>query len=977
MPLNTRSKAPAGAFHGSRILPNSVSSISKQLLVLILASLFITLSLPTYAQARGPVVLTDREDEYPLGLHLEILPDPTRELTIEEVISPEYDGKFIQNQTKELNPGLVDAAYWIRFRVNNQAVRTGEWWLEIAGFEIDASLYSLPNGHSGLETDPSGRTPPTIEGSKTHHFYPAFQLPLAPHSERTIYLRVAGQRLNLPVTLWSGAGFVRESQKDFVITGLYLGVMLIMAAYNFFLFLALRDKSYLDFVLFMVFALSSEALRKTHDHRVLLAAAVATIMVLFLIRFAGSFLMAKAHAPRLGRVLNGLQIGLGAAALLYVVSSGETLFIRIWFALVLSGLAVVFVVSLVTWRRGYRPARFFVLGQAALLGSFFVALLALLGMAPLSLAEYIPPIGVSLLSIFMSFALADRIHIIRREREVAEAETVQRNRELILLNQVTAITATAMELEAVMRTVCRELGRAFGLTHAMAVLADESGSVARVAADYRTEDQPAVLGQSFQIEGDPLLERISSCRAPVIVNDAQNDPRASPMRERFCLQSSVALLLFPLVVERDIVGGFVLGSSQPGRFSADALGLMQSVVDQMAGVIVRIRLTENQQQLEAQYYQAQKMEAIGGLAGGIAHDFNNLLVPIIGYAELSLGQLPAGGSLNFNLGNIHKAAKQAAALTQQILAFSRKQVLAVKPVDLNDVVNEFHSMLRRLIGEDIGLRMHLAPSLSPVKADRSQVEQILLNLAVNARDAMPDGGDLVIETDNVLLDEKYAETHSDVVPGFYVMVAVGDSGEGMDDETKSRIFEPFFTTKEQGKGTGLGLATVHGIVKQHGGHVWIYSEPGKGTVFKIYLPQADEPVQPEPPVSEHPPQVGTETVLVVEDDDSVRGLVCRTLESHGYQVLMAENPETAIEIASGYPDGIDLLLTDVIMPGMNGGELAKEMRTMIPDIRVLYMSGYTENVIVRDGILIGNTNHLAKPFSIRGLTQKVRTVLDE
>lgn len=424
------------------------------------------------------------------------------------------------------------------------------------------------------------------------------------------------------------------------------------------------------------------------------------------------------------------------------------------------------------------------------------------------------------------------------------------------------------------------------------------------------------------------------------------------------------------------MGGVSLGSNKPRHFSADELDLVQSVAEQVAGALTRIRLVEERQRLEAQYYQAQKMDAIGSLAGGIAHDFNNLLVPIIGYVELAMVKLTANHELYPNLERVYKAAERAAALTQQILAFSRKQVLDIKPVNLNDIVTDFKKMLERLIGENIDLQTSLAPSLHPVKVDCSQIEQILMNLAVNARDAMPNGGKLIIETDNVFLDEKYTELYAEVIPGPYVMVAVSDSGCGMDDETKRRIFEPFYTTKGQGKGTGLGLSTVHGIVKQHGGHIWVYSELEMGTTFKIYLPQAEEAVQTKLSQPEHASQVGTETVLVVEDEEEVRNLVSGTLETYGYEVLKAENAEEGLRIAAAYPTPIDLLLTDVIMPGMNGRELFQQVSTIRPEIKVLYMSGYTDSMIVRDGVLEEGTNYLQKPFTIHGLTQKVRMVLN-
>ncbi|MGD9200748.1 MAG: 7TM diverse intracellular signaling domain-containing protein, partial [Chitinispirillia bacterium] len=598
---------------------NPESSSTRQFLVVSLVSLLVISCLPTkthtktHAHAVDPVILNDREDEYPLGLHLEILNDPARQFSIEEVASPEFDGKFIRNKTKEINPGLVNSAYWIRFQVNSQAPQTGEWWLEVAGYEIDASLYyPRPDGSPGFEVKHAGKTRPAAGANRTLHYYPAFPLPLAPGSEQTIYLRVDGKRLNFSMTLWSGTGFIRESQKDFVILGLYWGVLLIMAGYNFFLFLALRDRSYLYYVLFLIFALSALVLRKVQIHLDLYAFLnpIATLMIVFLLRFSVTFLMAKVNAPRLGRILNGLQIGLVATGLLQIVLSGAILFHWIWFALVLSGFVAIFITSLVTWRRGYRPARYFVLAQTMLLVTFFFDLLGQLGYAP-SISEYTSPAGVSLMAVLMSLALADRINIFRREHEKAELETRQRNRELVLLNQV--ITATTTELE--FETVSRELGRAFSLTHAILVLADEKNSAIKIAADYHTGDGPSILGQSVPVKGDPLLEHISINKEHLIVEDAQNDTRTTSIREHFHLQNTTNLLLFPLVAENEIIGGFILGSDKPGRFSADELRLMQSVAEQMVGAIIRIRLAEERKQLEEQYHQSQKMEAIGCLAG--------------------------------------------------------------------------------------------------------------------------------------------------------------------------------------------------------------------------------------------------------------------------------------------------------------------------------------------------------------------------
>jgi PAS domain S-box-containing protein len=382
---------------------------------------------------------------------------------------------------------------------------------------------------------------------------------------------------------------------------------------------------------------------------------------------------------------------------------------------------------------------------------------------------------------------------------------------------------------------------------------------------------------------------------------------------------------------------------------------------------------------EEQLRQSQKLEAIGRLAGGVAHDFNNILTAIMGYAELTLRRL--GGeedSLHRNIEEIKKAAKRAASLTQQLLAFSRKQVLQPKVLDLNLIVDEMDRMLRRLIGADIDLVTILEPRLGHIKADPSQVEQIMMNLVVNARDAMPRGGKLTIETKNVYIDRAYAQNHLSARPGPYVMLAVSDTGEGMDTVTREQIFEPFFTTKEKGKGTGLGLSMVYGIVKQSGGNIWVYSEPGRGTTFKIYLPQVDEGAAVEPGMTEAERIArGTETVLMVDDDDGLRELIEETLELEGYTVLAARNGQEALELCARRERPVDLLITDVVMPELSGRELAERLTAKCDELKVLYMSGYTDDAVVRHGVLEEGTFFLQKPFTLDALARKVRAVLDE
>jgi len=382
--------------------------------------------------------------------------------------------------------------------------------------------------------------------------------------------------------------------------------------------------------------------------------------------------------------------------------------------------------------------------------------------------------------------------------------------------------------------------------------------------------------------------------------------------------------------------------------------------------------------LEEQFRQAQKMEAVGTLAGGVAHDFNNLLTVINGYSDLLIGQLKPDDPMRTLLAEIHKAGERAGTLTRQLLAFSRRQVLEPKVLNLNAVVTDTERMLRRLIGEDIILTTVLDPALKPVKVDPGQIQQVLVNLAVNARDAMPQGGRLNIETCHVTLDEFYRETHPDVQPGAYSMLAVTDTGTGMDEAIKARIFEPFFTTKELGKGTGLGMAVVHGVVKQSGGHVEVYSELGRGTAFKVYFPIATEPL----PVGKSSPSplkmpTGTETILLVEDEDAVRALSRHVLQSCGYTVLEARDGWDAILVAQAHQGRIHLVVSDVVMPHLGGRQLAERLEELRPGLKTLFVSGYTDDAVVRHGILEADVAFLQKPFTPTALARKVRNVLDE
>ena len=409
------------------------------------------------------------------------------------------------------------------------------------------------------------------------------------------------------------------------------------------------------------------------------------------------------------------------------------------------------------------------------------------------------------------------------------------------------------------------------------------------------------------------------------------------------------------------------------NLEASATNLLQHPA--VNGIVVNARDVTERRKLEEQLMRAQKMEAVGTLSGGVAHDFNNILTVILGHTEVLLQALKSS-PMSAHLKSIDEASRRASALTRQLLAFSRKQVLQPTAFNLNALIVDLDKMLRRMISEDIELETVTDPQLGAVKADPGQIEQVVMNLVVNARDAIKGGGRITIETANVTLDEDYARDHAGARPGPHVMLAVSDTGEGIASDVLPHIFEPFFTTKEVGRGTGLGLSTVYGIIKQSGGNVWVYSQPGRGTTFKIYLPRVDEPALAAAEPSQPAAEPGAETVLLVEDEPALRDLIKIALSGHGFTVLDVGNPADAITLCKKHTAPLHLLLTDVVMPGMDGPALAKQVQQERPDIKVLYMSGYATNFIMHDGVVEPGTNFLEKPFHPRALLHKVREVLD-
>jgi PAS domain S-box-containing protein len=687
--------------------------------------------------------------------------------------------------------------------------------------------------------------------------------------------------------------------------------------------------------------------------------------------------------------------------------------------------------------------------------------------------------------------LYDQAQLELAERIQVEHEIRRRNRELALLNQVIAASATSVEIDEILQTTCQSVAQTFDLPIVSATMFSDNNSQAKLVARYPRKHLPP--STKFSTEADPIVQYLLKNKTSLVISDVAEDPRLTGVPSGIFFEGVKSILVLPLVVENRVLGSLNLQATDYHQFSDQEINLAWRVTDQVAGVLARAqwerqhrRLSEaieqsaesvvitdingilvyvnpsferitgysseevlgkkltmlrsgkqdeefygnlwktissgrvwhgrfvnkrkdgtlytdeatispvrsengtivsyvgvqrdvtRELQLEEQYRQAQKMEAVGLLAGGVAHDFNNLLTVINGFAEMIQFELPPDNlHLQKLASRVRYSGTRAAALVRQLLAFSRKEFVEPKVLNLNKVVTDISKMLERLIEENIVLRTEFAPDLWPVKVDAHQIEQIIVNLTVNARDAMPDGGLLSIETENKLVDDDYTASHLGVETGEYVLLTVSDTGIGMDDDVKQHLFEPFFTTKERGKGTGLGLATVFGIVKQYEGAIFVYSEPQKGATFKIYFPRANEYGEDAAATGrvDGIPR-GSELVLVVEDESTVRDLAVYMLRRQGYQVLEASNGEEALRVAQKTSEKIELLLTDTVMPKMSGKVLAEEFRLLYPETKILFTSGYTDKNIMQHSMMEPGMDFIPKPFSAAELARKVRIVLD-
>jgi len=574
------------------------------------------------------------------------------------------------------------------------------------------------------------------------------------------------------------------------------------------------------------------------------------------------------------------------------------------------------------------------------------------------------------------------------ERKRSEYELVEANKRALadyesLIERIAALgrtLGTARELKMIFRAL-RDFAVASAPCDGLVIsLYDREKESRRIVYCWTDgEELDSSNGTEVPVR-DGLVGRAIKSGAVVIDNDYRaalaDNPATVAIGSRVDRSSDRAALVAPMTVMGRTVGCVEVQCHRARAFENGHATAMRMAANLAANAIENVVLIEREQEKEEQLRQAQKMESIGTLAGGIAHDFNNLMTAVTGYSDLAL-RGPLDDSLREKIEQIKKAGERAAALTRQLLAFSRKQILQPEVLDLNAVVNGLITMLPRLIGEHIVVSLKLSSSLGRIKADPGQIEQVLLNLAVNSRDAMPQGGCLMIETRNVHLSAPITKVGSSIEPGHYVLLSVSDNGGGMDAEVQAQIFEPFFTTKGVGKGTGLGLSTVYGIVKQSGGNVWVYSEPGKGTAFKIYLPRVDEVEKPA--IAPPAPAVsrGQETILLVEDEEQVRNLSKEILEGYGYSVLAAPDGRAGLSLGTEFEGRIDLVLTDVIMPQMGGKELVDKLKSVRPESKVLYMSGFTDDAIIHHGVLDDGVFFLQKPFSTECLATKVREVLDQ
>jgi PAS domain S-box-containing protein len=905
----------------------------------------------TYLEAQKIVTLKDGQEQYPLGLCIEVLKDPSRKLSIKDVISPQYNSAFRYSQKRVLNFGFTKSNIWIRFKINNEASTRAPWALELGYPNLNyVDLYQLSAAGEIINKKKTGNLR-SLESRDHKHHNIVFLMVFSKQETQTVYLRFQNQAsMTIPLTLWSMTAFMKQSQMNYTIVGGVIGVLLIMMGFNAFLFFSLRDKSYLYYFLsigsILMFSLTVKGLALVYlwpnlmEWNQMALPIFAGLMLISLIKFTDVFLLAKKQMPLMHKVFHSYMI-LVTFFIFLVPFTRYRLIIRLLVIAGILGCLLLLFIGYNSIRKGFQPARYFLVSMGILAFSGMTLLLVRLGLLPSQhFLEQGFFTGIIFFVLLMSLALADRIKLLRREKEKAIQELRDSEERFRALVETTNDFIWEIDKNGVYTYVSPKAKDLLGY--------EQEEILGKKPHDFMPQDEADRVCALLE-------EKFFKCE-PII--DLENKNITKNGRS--------------VVLDTNGVPFF------------DEEGNLQGYRGIDRDITQRKRLEEEGKRLQAQIQHAQKLESLGVLAGGIAHDLNNILTAIMGNTELTLRGFEKGRNIREYLDQITLGGKKASELVAKILAFSRKQIINPQVIDPNNTIKNFSKILHRLISEDIKIQMNLHEGISPIKADPMQIEQILINLMINAQDALKQSlqGDtdkiITVETEEVFLDKDYASSHVGSTVGQHILISVTDNGIGMDKEIVNRIFEPFFTTKDLGKGTGLGLSTVYGIVKQNNGSIYVYSELGIGTTIKIYWPACKEKDQLIEMDSGEKVERGVETILFVEDDDKIRKSSEELLLLYGYQVVSAQNGRHALKQIQDKKIKIDVLVTDVVMPEMGGIQLTEKLKTTYPELKVLYCSGYPDNHIVSaNGILDKDVNFLSKPYSSKELVTKIREILDK